>query len=246
MHETQPRAGVEWAAQGGPSAPPQVAFAEDALVIRVLLADDHNLVRAGIRALLATIEGVEVVAESADGREALDRIGELRPDVALVDIGMPGLSGLELAGRVGRVSPRTAVVILSMHSNESYVAQALRAGVKGYLLKDAATDELPVLLRAVARGETYLSPAISRQVVDGFLSRSGSEGTDPDPLTPRQREVLQLVAEGKSTKEIAQALDLSVKTVETHRAQIMERLGIHDVAGLVRYAIRIGLVSSDS
>ncbi len=245
-NDWQPSGKVEWLAHGGPrTRPHDLPLDEDVLVIRVLLADDHNLVRAGIRALLASLEGVEVVAECADGRDALERIATLRPDIALVDIAMPGLSGLELAARVPAVSPRTAVVILSMHSNESYVAQALRAGVRGYLLKDAATDELPILLRAVARGETYLSPGISRQVVDGFLARSGSDAAEADPLTSRQREVLQLVAEGKSTKEIAQALDLSVKTVETHRAQIMERLGIHDVAGLVRYAIRVGLVSSD-
>jgi DNA-binding NarL/FixJ family response regulator len=168
-----------------------------------------------------------------------------RPDVALLDITMPGLNGLEVAGRVEKASPRTKVVILSMHAGEAYVAQALRVGVVGYLLKDAAAEELGIALEAVGRNEVYLSPAISRKVVDGYLRAAGA---DPDPLsglTARQREILQLIAEGRSTKEIASDLDVSVKTVETHRAQLMERLGIHDVAGLVRFSIRVGLISSD-
>jgi DNA-binding NarL/FixJ family response regulator len=215
--------------------------------MRVLLADDHTLVRAGIRALLESLPDVEIVAEASDGRQALELLTAEKPDVALVDISMPSLNGLEVATRSAAASPRTRVVILSMHGDPAHVAQALRAGVAGYLLKDAAVDELPVLLRAVSRGETYLSPAISKQVVAGFLERStdlSSTGGD-DRLTPRQREVLQLIAEGKSSKEIAQLLDISLKTVETHRAQIMDRLEIHDLAGLVRYAVRVGLVSSD-
>jgi len=218
--------------------------------MRVLLADDHALVRAGIRALLAGLPDVETVVEAGDGQEALAVLRETKPDLALIDIAMPGLNGLELAARVAREAPGTRLVILSMHGTPAHVAQALRAGVSGYLLKDAAADELPVLLRAVMRGETYLSPAISKQVVDGYLGRATSpvtvgEGATPDVLTSRQREILQLVAEGKSTKEVAQMLDVSAKTVETHRGQIMERLGIHDLAGLVRYAIRTGLVSPD-
>src|SRR4051812_11262546 len=219
------------------------------LGMRVLLADDHALVRAGIRALLVGLPDVESVVEAGDGQEALAVLRETKPDLALIDIAMPGLNGLELAARVTREAPGTRLVILSMHGTPAHVAQALRAGVSGYLLKDAAADELPVLLRAVMRGETYLSPAISKQVVDGYLGRTppaaAPEGAALDVLTPRQREILQLVAEGKSTKEIAQLLDLSAKTVETHRGQIMERLGIHDLAGLVRYAIRTGLVSPD-
>ncbi len=216
-------------------------------MIRVVLADDHALVRAGLRALLERIDGVTVVAEAADGRAALAAIEEHKPDVALVDIAMPELNGLEVVGRVVRSSPRTRVVIVTMHAGEAFVAQALRAGVAGYLLKDAAADELGLMLRAVGRGETYLSPAVSRQVVDGYLARAGAEASPQplDVLTPRQREILQLVAEGKSTKEIAQLLDLSVKTVENHRAQLMDRLDIRDVAGLVRYAIRVGLVSAE-
>jgi DNA-binding NarL/FixJ family response regulator len=213
--------------------------------MRVVLADDHTLVRAGIRSLLERVTGVEVVAETGDGREARDLIEKHRPDVALLDITMPSLNGLEVAARVSDVSPKTRVVILSMHADEGYVAQALRAGVAGYLLKDSASTELAVALNAVSRGESYLSPAISRQVVEGFLR---SADATPDPLaalTPRQREILQLIAEGRSTKEIAAALEVSVKTVETHRAQLMDRLGIRELAGLVRFAIRAGLVSPE-
>jgi DNA-binding NarL/FixJ family response regulator len=217
--------------------------------MRVLLADDHHLVRAGIRALLESLPDVEVVAEAGDGQEALAALAKTRPDIALVDISMPGLNGLELASRALREVPETRVVILSVHGDASHVAQALRLGAKGYLVKDAAADELPIVVRSVMRGETYLSPSISRHVVDGFLARGKAPDSESpaagDVLTPRQRETLQLVAEGRSTKEIAQILDLSVKTVETHRAQIMERLGIRDLAGLVRYAVRAGLVSSD-
>lgn len=216
--------------------------------MRVLLADDHTIVRAGIRALVAAIAGVEIVGEAGDGQEALALIRETQPDVALVDVSMPGMNGLDLAARVAREAPQTRVAVLSMHGTPAHVAQALRAGVKGYMLKDAAAEELPLLLRAVMRGETYLSSAISRHVVDGFLGRDGGTAPGepaPDALTPRQREILQLVAEGKSTKDVARLLDLSVKTVEAHRSQIMERLEIHDLAGLVRYAIRTGLVSPE-
>ena len=215
-------------------------------MIRVVLADDHNLVRAGVRALLLEIPQVEVVGEAADGREVLALIAKLRPDLALLDIGMPGLNGLDAAERIRRESPSTRIVILSMHAGEGYVARALRLGVSGYMLKEACSEELPLLVRAVMRGETWLSPGISKQVVEALRNRmtDGADG-EPELLTPRQREILQLVAEGKSTKDIARMLDLSVKTVETHRTQIMERLDIHDLAGLVRYAIRIGLVSSE-
>lgn len=213
--------------------------------MRLLLADDHTLFRQGVRSLLDRIAGVEVVAETGDGREALDLVERMRPDVALLDITMPGLNGLEVAARVSKSSPSTRVVILSMHAGEAYVAQALRAGVSGYLLKDAAAAELELALHSVRRGETYLSPAISKHVVDGFLGRASADGDPLAGLTARQREILQLIAEGKSTKEMAAILGVSVKTVETHRAQLMERVGIHDVAGLVRLAIRSGLVSSE-
>jgi DNA-binding NarL/FixJ family response regulator len=189
---------------------------------------------------------VRVVAEASDGREALDLIETHRPDVALVDITMPGLNGLEVAARAAKASPRTRILILSMHAGEAYVAQALAAGVGGYLLKDAADDELAMALKVVARGDVYLSPRISKQVVERYARAAA---TEPDPLaglTARQREILQLVAEGKSSKQIAALLELSIKTVESHRGQIMERLGVHDVTGLVRFAIRVGLVSPDS
>ena len=214
--------------------------------MKIVLADDHALVRKGIRAVLGTLAGVEIVAETADGREALDLIERHRPDIALIDITMPGLNGLEVAARAAKVSPETKILILSMHAGEAYVAQALRAGIAGYLLKDAAEDELPMAIKAVIRGGVYLSSGISRQVVERYVQAASA---DPDPLaglTSRQREILQLVAEGKSSKEIAAMLDLSVKTVESHRGQIMERLGIHDVTGLVRFAIRVGLVSPES
>ncbi len=214
--------------------------------MRILLADDHTLFRAGIRSILERVQGVTVVAEASDGRKALDLLEEHRPDIALLDISMPGLNGLEVANRVKSVSPGTKVIILSMHASEGYVAQALRAGVNGYILKDAASKDLELSLRAVARGETWLSPSISKQVVELFL-RGDKPADDPlSLLTARQREILQLIAEGKSTKEIAYDLEVSVKTVEAHRAQLMERLDIHDIPGLVRFAIRTGLVSPEA
>jgi DNA-binding NarL/FixJ family response regulator len=209
--------------------------------LRVLLADDHALVRAGMRSLLRDIEGVEVVGEAADGAEALALAARERPDAVLLDIAMKGMGGLEAAAQFHERYPQVKVIILSMHAGEEYVLQALRAGAAAYLIKDSATAELELALKSVMRGETYLSPAISRQVVEGYVQRMGA-GTPVDPLTPRQREVLKGIAEGRSTKKIALDLGLSVKTVETHRAQIMERLGIRDVAGLVRYAMRTGLV----
>jgi len=213
--------------------------------MRVILADDHHLVRSGIRALLESVGGVTVVAETGDGREALELIQRHNPDIALLDITMPGLNGLEVAARVRECSPRTRVVILSMHAGETYVAQALRSGVAGYLLKDSAASDLEAALKTVSAGGTYLSPRISEQVVAAFL-RGEPPTSDPlEALSPRQREVLQLLAEGRSTKEIAADLNLSVKTVETHRAQLMERLSIRDVPGLVRFAIRAGLISPE-
>jgi DNA-binding NarL/FixJ family response regulator len=212
--------------------------------IRVLLADDHNLVRAGVRALLQNVAGVQVVAEAGDGREALRLVEDMRPDVALMDIAMAELNGLEAAARIAREYPRTRVIMLSMYATEEYVVQALRAGASGYLLKNAGAAELEKAIKHVAQGETFLSPAISRQVSD-YIRRVGQETTSLDRLTPRQREILQLIAEGHTTKKIAQLLSISVKTVETHRSQLMEQLDIHDVAGLVRYAIRMRLVTTD-
>ncbi len=212
--------------------------------IRVVLADDHALVRAGMRSLLGAMAQVQVVGEAASGEEALQLAERERPDVVLMDIAMKGMTGLAAAARMRELHPGVRVVILSMHAGEEYVLQALRAGAVGYLLKDAATGELELALRSVMRGESWFSPAVSQQVVAGYVQRVGGEAA-ADVLTARQREVLKLVAGGKSTKEIAFDLNLSVKTVETHRAQIMERLGIRDVAGLVRYALKTGLVPPD-
>lgn len=214
--------------------------------IRVLLADDHALVRAGIRSLLEKLPYIEVVGEASNGREALALIRSKAPTLALMDIAMAGLNGLDAAARLVQEFPKVKVIILSMHANEEYVMQALRAGVSGYLVKDAATVELELAIQAVSRGETYLSPAISRKIIDDYLHRVNDKQQPVAQLTPRQREILQLIAEGESTKEIAFMLKLSVKTVETHRAQLMDRLNIHDVAGLVRYAMRIGLISPDA
>ena len=209
---------------------------------RVLLTDDHALVRAGIRSLLEKMSGIEVVAEAGDGYEALELTKKHFPNVVLMDIAIPGLNGLEALARATKEFPAVKVIILSMHANEEYVLRALRAGACGYLLKDAAVTELELALRAVTRGETYLSPRISKRVIGSYLERLGNERPLREELTPRQREIVQLIAEGKSTKEIAFLLKVSVKTVEAHRAQLMARLDIRDVAGLVRYAMRVGLV----
>jgi DNA-binding NarL/FixJ family response regulator len=213
--------------------------------LRIVLAEDHTLVRAGIRALLEQIDDIEVVAEAADGRSALEAIKQHRPDVVFMDIGMPNLNGLDATARVAQEFPGVRVLVLSMHAHEEYVWQALHSGAAGYLLKDAGTTELEIAVRAVARGETYLTPAVSKHVVESYIRRFGGETSQRERLTARQREILQLVAEGNTTKEIALQLHLSSKTVETYRAQLMEQLDIHDVAGLVRYALRIGLISLD-
>ena len=212
--------------------------------LRIVLADDHNLVRAGIRVLLERTPGCVVVGEAAEGRAALALLERERPDVLLTDLSMPGLGGLALAAETRRLHPAVKVLVLSMHANEEYVVRALKSGVVGYLLKDAVGDELRLAVEALRRGEIYLSPVISRRVIDAYLSRTAGAPTAPtdDPLTPRQRETLRLIAEGKNTKEIAHQLGLSVKTVETHRAQLMDRLDIRDIAGLVKYALRTGLI----
>lgn len=211
--------------------------------IRIMLADDHTLVRAGFRALFQSIEGIDVIAEAGDGREALRLIAVHQPDVVLMDIAMSGLNGLEAAARIVQEFPHVRVIMLSMHANEEYVLQALRAGAMGYLLKDASVTELELAIKAVVRNETYLSPAVSKHVVEYVQRIGGGEYSSLERLTARQREILQLIAEGRTTQEIAQMLNISVKTVESHRAQLMERLDIHDVAGLVRYAIRMGVVT---
>lgn len=219
--------------------------------IRILIADDHALMRAGLRALLDEMGDCAVVAEAADGIEAARLIRQLAPDVALVDLTMPGLNGLDVIARAGRDAPATRCLALSMHTAENYVLEALRAGAAGYVVKDAAPDELHTALRTVAGGGQYLSAAVSGHVLADYLrlvrDRTAADaGGAPDTLTSRQRQILLLIAEGHSTREIAERLSISVKTVETHRAQVMDRLGIHDVAGLTRYAIRTGLIQADA
>ena len=219
--------------------------------IRVMLADDHKLVRGGLSALLKGIGGVEVVAEANDGREAIQLCESHQPDIILMDIAMTGMNGLEATSRISKEFPQVRVIILSMHTSEEYVLKALRAGAAGYLLKDAGISELELAITAVAQGETYLSPPVSKHVITDYVRRVGLEQDSDEMvdrpaiqrLTFRQREILQLIAEGNSTQEIANLLSISVKTVETHRLQLMERLDIHDVVGLVRFAIRVGLVS---
>jgi len=214
------------------------------MALRILLADDHALVRAGLRSLLEEMEDVEVVGEAADGSEALQKIAELQPDVAFLDISMPSLNGLEVAARAARDHPHTRVIILSMHVDAEYVRRALVAGAAGYLLKNSDRAELEQAVRAVARGDHWLAPQVSRLVAAAY-ARSSLPGEPLALLTTRQREVLQLIAEGLSTKDIARKLDLSVKTVESHRTELMERLDIHGIAGLVRYAIRVGIVQPE-
>lgn len=211
--------------------------------LRIILAEDHALVRAGFRALLQSLEGIEVVAEAENGTEALELIERHIPDVVLMDIAMPGLNGLEATARATKSTPEVKVIILSMHANEEYVLQSLRAGARGYLLKDAGLSELQLALDSVASGQTFLSPAISKHVIDAYVERTSNKLEPFSILTSRQREILQLIAEGTTTKEIAQKLGVSVKTIETHRTQLMARLDIHDLAGLVRYAIRLGLIT---
>jgi DNA-binding NarL/FixJ family response regulator len=214
--------------------------------IRVLLADDHHLFRAGIRSLLEKVVDVEVVGEACTGREALTLIETLRPDVVLMDVLMPELNGIDATARVTAKFSNVRVIILSMNSAEEYVLQALRAGAVGYLLKNVTPLELELALRAVARGETFLSSAVSKHVMDAYLQRVGGQQTSLERLTQRQREVLQLVAEGHSSKATAKKLDLSIKTVEMHRSQLMTSLDIHDITGLVRYAVRVGLINADT
>lgn len=214
---------------------------------RIILADDHALVRAGIRELLKKIPDTEVVGEASNGREALEMIGKLAPDLVLLDIGMKELNGIEVAARITKDFPKVKTLILSMHANEEYVLRALRAGARGYMLKDSAIAELKLAIDFVRGGKTYLSPSISHSVIDSYLNRTAAPGKPNhlDQLTPRQREILQLIAEGRSTKEIAGDLNLSAKTVESHRSQLMERLEMYDVASLVRYAMRTGLIQEE-
>jgi DNA-binding NarL/FixJ family response regulator len=210
--------------------------------IRVLFSEQHTLVRAGIRALLERIEAVEVIAEAANSEQTRSLVRELQPHILLLDVPNPGLSGLDLLKEVLEECPTVRVIVLTQHENEEHAVQALRSGATGFLAKTAASTELEVAIKTVAKGETYLASELSKQAILKYLEDPRSFFSE---LTPRQREVLKMIAEGHATKEIARRLDISVKTVETHRAQIMERLNIHDIAGLVRYALRMGLVKLD-
>jgi DNA-binding NarL/FixJ family response regulator len=214
--------------------------------IRVLLADDHQLFRAGIHSLLAKIPDVEVVAQAENGHEALRAAAIYRPDVVLMDIMMPGLNGLDAAARMVNAHPRTRVIMLSMSVDEDSVMRALRAGALSYLVKTADPAELELAIRAAARGDRFLSAAISEHVVGVCLGRISTEQTSLERLTPRQREVLQLIAEGNTTKEIAATLGISAKTAEAYRGELMSALDLHDIASLTRYAIRNGLVSVET
>jgi DNA-binding NarL/FixJ family response regulator len=210
-----------------------------------VLADDHALVRAGIRALLETLSDVEVVGEYGNGLEALESVRREPPDAILLDITLPGLNGLDVAARITRLGVPTRVLMLSMHNSPEHAARALAAGAVGYLNKDSAFDELATALDAIWSGKRYLCRALNEDVVLQLESRVGEGKSELELLTPRQRQILQMIAEGQPTRQIAERLFLSVKTVETHRGQIMQRLDIFDVPGLVRFAIRNGLVSSE-
>ena len=215
--------------------------------MHILLVDDHALVRSGLRLILAQIEPDASVAEAIDGRDALRAVAQRLPDLCLLDISMPGLNGLDALPLLLQAAPRMRILALSMHANREYVAQALRRGTQGYLLKDSAVEELADAVTTLRQGRPYLSRALTHELLSDYLRTGPSPATTEGPLqaalTVRQREVLQLVAEGRSMREIGLRLNLSVKTIETHRAELMRRLDIFDVAGLTRYAVRHGIVS---
>lgn len=206
--------------------------------IRVLLADDHQMVRQGLRALLEG-ESFHVVAEVSDGREALRHIEELKPDIAVLDLAMPLMNGISVAKALQNSGSHAKVIALTVHRETPYVLDALRAGIKGYVLKSCAVEDLVLAIREVLRGSTYLSADISNVVIEAYLQRVDLW---TEPLSPRELQILQLVAEGKSTKEVALLLNISVKTAESHRTRVMEKLEVHEVAGLVHYAVRRGLI----
>ncbi len=211
-------------------------------MIRIVLADDHQLVRAGFRALLEQRPGLEIIGEASNGHELLDLVRDTRPDVAIVDITMPSLNGIDATARLKREYPDTKVVIVSAHSEVTVAIRALRVGAQAYVVKDSTSSELSAALDSIMNGEVYLSPSISAQIVDSAVTGMDLTGSVDERLTSRQREVLQLVAEGCTSKEIGGRLSLSIRTVDAHRRHIMSILDIHEVAGLVRYAIREGLI----
>jgi len=210
--------------------------------IKILIADDHKILRQGIRSLLAPQPDFEVIGETADGPETLKETFKLKPDVVLMDIGMPNLNGFEATRQIKKKLPEVKVLILTMYQDDEYVLQALQSGASGYVLKDVAVEELVTAIRAVNNEQYYLSPSISRTVIDAYLRKTEKGGKEPSELlTAREKEIVQLIAEGHTNKEIAAKLYISVKTVDAHRSHIMEKLDIHDVALLVKYAIRRGL-----
>lgn len=210
------------------------------LKIRVLLADDHTLLRQGMKRLLEAEEDMEIVGEAGEGLEAIHKAEQFRPDVAVLDYAMPGLTGPQAAVRIKQIEPKTKIIVLTMHDDEEYVEEALGAGASGYILKDAAANELIAAIRAVYRGETYLSPRVSKKIVSGYLQRTGR----PEPklpyeqLTVREREILRLLAEGHSAKEVSRLLNIQPKTVDAHRSNLMKKLGLHSRTDLIKYAIR--------
>ncbi|NLH50627.1 MAG: response regulator transcription factor [Myxococcales bacterium] len=211
--------------------------------VRIVLADDHKIVRDGLRAILAQETGFEIVAEAGDGQNALALVEKHRPDIVVMDISMPGLNGIEAARKMAGLTPPIRVLALSMHTDRHFISEMLRAGASGYLLKDCAGEELGLAIRTIVGGKTYLSPSVSRVIVDEFVNRGAPANSARAILTTRELEVLQRLAEGKSIKEIAFELNVSVKTVETHRAKISEKLGISSIAELTKYALREGITS---
>jgi len=213
--------------------------------IRVLLADDHGIVRKGLRYVLQRSQGIEVVGEAQDGREALAMAEQLNPDVIVMDIAMPNLNGIDATAQVVKRNPEVGVIMLSVHSDEAYLVRALTAGAKGYLLKDSAENDLPRAVLAVSRGKPFFSPAIAQTLLDDYLRQLQQRDLSDsyDLLTDREKEVLQLLAEGKSNKDVASLLNLSVYTVETHRAHLMQKLNLHNTAEIVLYAVRKKIIS---
>jgi len=213
--------------------------------IRILLVDDHNVMRRGLRLLVERQQGFVVVGEAADGRQAVEVAQTTQPDVVILDISLPNLNGIEAAQRINELLPDTAIIILSMHSDESYVMRALRAGAKGYLLKDSAEEDLMEGIRSVSSGKAYFSSGVSKMLVEDYVREIKARGVDDsyELLTPREKEILHLLVEGKSNKDIAVALNLSPYTVETHRRNLQEKLNLHSFAELILYAVRKGVIS---
>ena len=213
--------------------------------MRILLADDHTILRKGLRLLLERERDFSVVAEASNGREALEIAEQARPDIAIMDIGMPILNGIEATKRISAAAPHTAVIILSVHSDEAYILRALKAGARGYLLKDSAETDLIQAVRAVGAGKAFFSPAVSKVLADDYLRQIRQQGAEDayDLLTPRERELLQLIVELKPTREIAELLGVSAHTVDKHRGNLMQKLNVHSIPELILYAVRRGIIS---